>query len=35
MNTLIAGPEAALVLFLYALAAGGLTGAIITLRDVR
>jgi hypothetical protein len=35
MNTLIAGPEAALVLLLYALVAGGLTGAIITLRDVR
>jgi ABC-2 type transport system permease protein len=35
MNTLIAGPEAALVLLLYALVAGGLTAAIITLRDVR
>jgi ABC-2 type transport system permease protein len=35
MNTLIAGPEAALVLLLYALVAGGLTVSIITLRDVR
>ena len=35
MNTLIAGPDAALVLLLYALVAGGLTVSIITLRDVR